>query len=84
MNKNKPSVFKTDRIITKDKLWKKIITELPETIASEANQYNSEIIEPYPGLMEFIIKSKNNKSLAIAITSEIKDDGIDWSIYYEN
>ncbi len=77
------SRFTLSRYATEEELWRAIVEVIPSTLKESIDRKKSKLIEPYPGSKEYILNDKNNKNIAVANISEIREKEVDWCIYIE-
>ena len=80
---NSPSKFSVPPFSSDDEIWTKILEVLSPLEQLEASRSNSEFNDPYMGGKEIIIKRSDKSDIAVALLSEITDDGDEWAIYRE-
>ena len=86
MNKkssNSPSKFSVPPFASNDEIWIKVLEALTPSEQLEANRSKSEFNNPYMGGKEVIVKRSDETDIAIALLSEVTNDGDEWAIYRE-
>ena len=82
-NNSIPSKFTISILATDDEIWDKVLDTLTLKERGLADKLNSEIIEPYLGAKEIVIRTKDNSNIAIATLSEINGEETEWAVYKE-
>ena len=82
-NELQPSVFTVPINATKEEIWLKIFHTLSDEMQQVIDYGKSELVQPFPGGNEFLVRDKNGNLVIIAVLSEIGNDTQDWSLYYE-
>ena len=80
---NSPSKFSVPPFATDDEIWIKILDALTPAEQLEASRAKSEFNNPYVGCKEVIVKSTDESDIAVALLSEVTNDGDEWAIYRE-
>ena len=82
-NNRIPSKFSVSILATDDEIWDKVLDTLTLKERVLVDKFNSEIIEPYLGAKEIVIRTKDNSNIAIATLSEIHGGETKWAVYKE-
>ena len=81
---NSPSKFTLPPFASDDDIWNKILESLSPSEKLEANRSKSDFNDPYMGGKEIIVRRFDESDIAVALLSEVKDDGDEWAIYRES
>ena len=82
-NGNSPSKFSVPPFASDDEIWIKILGALTPSEQLEACRSKSEFNNPYMGCKEIIVKRSDQSDIAVALLSEVTNDGDEWAIYRE-
>ena len=80
---NTPSKFSVPPFASDDEIWIKILEVLTPSEKLEANRSSSEFNDPYIGGKEIVVKRSDKSDIAVALLSEVTDEGDEWAIYKE-
>tara|TARA_B100000575_G_scaffold212847_1_gene173651 strand:+ start:276 stop:539 length:264 start_codon:yes stop_codon:yes gene_type:complete len=80
---NRPSKFSVPPFASDDEIWIKILEALTSSEQLEASRAKSEFNNPYMGCKEVIVKRSDESDIAVALLSEVTNDGDEWAIYRE-
>ncbi len=81
--KHTPSKFSIKPFASNEELWERILETLTPKERKEADKSQSEIIEPYLGAKEVMIKRSDKSDIAFASLSEIHKNENEWAVYRE-
>ena len=81
--RNSPSKFSVPPFASDDQIWIKILEVLTPSEQVDASRSVSEFNDPYIGGKEIIVKRSDQSDIAVALLSEVNDDGDEWAIYRE-
>ena len=78
-----PSKFSVSPFSTDEEIWEKIIESLNPQEKIDANRLESEINDLYMGGKEIIVRRGDKSDIAVALLSEVNENGDEWAIYRE-
>ena len=76
--------FTLKKNASKEEIWAAIEQSIPSRLKKIINKEESELIYPYDGFKEYIIRAKDKTDIAYASISDSYEDKNDWSLYQEN
>ncbi len=79
----KLSKFLVSPFSTFDEIWEKILDQLSTKEKLEADRCKSEMNYPYLGGKEIIVRRGDKSDIAVALLSEVNENGDEWAIYRE-
>tara|TARA_B100000700_G_C14789300_1_gene735057 strand:+ start:549 stop:791 length:243 start_codon:yes stop_codon:yes gene_type:complete len=77
------SRFTASKTANEQELYEKVILELPKEVVLQVDINNCQLIEPYEGKKEILIRNLLGKEIAYASISESHSNYDEWSVYLD-